>query len=244
MSKNKRRINAILLLIVISLAAFLFGWSNAFNVKAISITGVNASEEKLVMTKIENQPQVMKVGIPLARVDKRVVGTRVSELRWIKTVTVKRNWISKEIKVEITKRIPIARISNSNNRTFIDNELEIFTIPTNGSLPEEMLNLPDLNLKDQTPSALTAFDLLRRQISEIKPIEINAEELVVQTYQINSSAYMLTTLLLDGRSINVIWGTSQDLALKIKVFRELLKLPENLKVVRMDLTAPLAPIVK
>jgi hypothetical protein len=55
---------------------------------------------------------------------------------------------------------------------------------------------------------------------------------------------LLTALVIDGRSLKITWGSSQDLPLKIKVLRELLLLPENAKIVRMDLTTPLSPIVK
>ena len=68
--------------------------------------------------------------------------------------------------------------------------------------------------------------------------------MTVQSYLVNSPAYLLTTLVIDGRSLKITWGGSQDLPLKIKVLRELLLLPENAKIVRMDLTTPLSPIVK
>ncbi|MTA46751.1 MAG: hypothetical protein F2943_04795, partial [Actinobacteria bacterium] len=88
MSKLKRRAISMLALLLIAAAAFLFGWSDVFTVNSISITGVNVSEEKLVASRIQNRPEVAKIGIPLARVDKRVVSTRISELQWIRSVKV------------------------------------------------------------------------------------------------------------------------------------------------------------
>ncbi|MEI7454638.1 MAG: hypothetical protein WCJ90_03870 [Actinomycetes bacterium] len=244
MSKLKRRAISMLVLLLIGAAAFLFGWSDVFTVNSISITGVNASEEKLVASRIQNRPEVAKIGIPLARVDKRVVSTRISELQWIRSVKVNRNWIKKEIQIGVTRRVPIAVIMNSGGRTFLDSELQIFSVPMGGELTSEMSNLPMLTLKNSTPESLSAFDQLRSKIAEIKPSEINAKKLEVRSYMVGNPANSVTLLAIDERTIKVTWGNSEDLALKIKVFRELLLLPENVKIVRMDLTAPLSPIVK
>lgn len=233
-----------LALLLIAAAAFLFGWSDVFTVNSISITGVNAAEEKLVASRMQNRPEVAKIGIPLARVDKRVVSTRISELQWIRSVKVNRNWITKEIQIGVTRRVPIAVIMNSGGRTFLDSELQIFSVPMGGELTSEMSNLPMLTLKNSTPESLSAFDQLRSKIAEIKPSEINAKKLEVRSYLVGNPANSVTLLAIDERTIKVTWGNSEDLAIKIKVFRELLLLPENVKIVRMDLTAPLSPIVK
>ncbi|MCX6419761.1 MAG: hypothetical protein NTY52_01615 [Actinobacteria bacterium] len=244
MSKLKRRAISMLALLLIAAAAFLFGWSDVFTVNSISITGVNAAEEKLVASRMQNRPEVAKIGIPLARVDKRVVSTRISELQWIRSVKVSRNWITKEIQIGVTRRVPIAVIMNSGGRTFLDSELQIFSVPMGGELTSEMSNLPMLTLKNSTPESLSAFDQLRSKIAEIKPSEINAKKLEVRSYLVGNPANSVTLLAIDERTIKVTWGNSEDLAIKIKVFRELLLLPENVKIVRMDLTAPLSPIVK
>ena len=244
MSKLKRRFVTVLLLFIVASTSYLFGWSQVFTVKSIAFTGVNAAEEELVIKRIQYQPAVVQIGAPLARVDKRVVSNRISELNWIKSVSVKRNWISKAIQIGIAKRTPIAVIKNSGGRTFVDDQMEIFIIPTDGQLPSEMANLPELILNDRSPLSLAAFDQLHRGISAVEPAQINAKEMTVQSYLVNSPAYLLTTLVIDGRSLKITWGGSQDLPLKIKVLRELLLLPENAKIVRMDLTTPLSPIVK
>ena len=244
MSKLKRRFVTVLLLLTVASTSYLFGWSQVFSVKSIAFTGVNAAEEKLVIKRIENQPAVMQIGAPLARVDKRVVSNRISELNWIKSISVKRNWLSKAIEIGIAKREPIAVIQNSNGRTFLDDQMEIFIIPTDGQLPSEMANLPELILNDRSQSSLAAFDQLHRGIAAVEPAQINAKEVRVQSYLVNSPAYLLTALVIDGRSLKITWGSNQDLPLNIKVLRELLLLPENAKIVRMDLTTPLSPIVK
>lgn len=233
-----------LALLLIAAAAFLFGWSDVLTVNSISITGVNAAEEKLVASRMQNRPEVAKIGIPLARIDKRVVSSRISELQWIRSVKVNRNWITKEIQIGVTRRVPIAVIMNSGGRTFLDSELQIFSVPMGGESTSEMSKLPMLTLKNSTPESLSAFDQLRSKIAEIKPSEINAKKLEVRSYLVGNPANSVTLLAIDERTIKVTWGNSEDLALKIKVFRELLLLPENVKIVRMDLTAPLSPIVK
>ena len=46
------------------------------------------------------------------------------------------------------------------------------------------------------------------------------------------------------RSILVIWGAGNEIALKLKVYKALLALPENSRVTKIDLTEPHSPIVK
>jgi len=189
LSKLKRRLVTVLLLFTVASTSYLFGWSQVFTVKSIAFTGVNAAEEELVIKKIQYQPAVMQIGAPLARVDKRVVSNRISELNWIKSVSVKRNWISKAIQIGIAKRTPIAVIKDSGGRTFVDDQMEIFIIPTDGQLPSEMANLPELILNDRSPLSLAAFDQLHRSISAVEPAQINAKEMTVQSYLVTSPAY-------------------------------------------------------
>lgn len=115
--------------------------------------------------------------------------------------------------------MPIAVIKNSDGRTFLDDQMEIFIIPTDGQLPSEMANLPELILIDRSQPSLAAFGQLHRGISAIEPEQINAKEMTVQSYLVNSPAYLLTILVIDGRSLRITWGSSQDLPLKIKVLR-------------------------
>lgn len=244
MPKIKRRFISIFVLLVIAAAAFLFGWSSIFTVKSIAIIGVDQSEERVINNRINIKPEVIKIGIPLARVEKRVVASRLLEIPWIKSASVKRNWISQSIQITISKRVPIAVITNSNGRTFIDEEMQLFILPASNQLISDLSKLPKLTLMDSSQKSLLAFDQLRQKIGEINSIDINAKSIQVQSFVVNSAAWSITELVIDGRNLKVTWGDNQDLSLKIKVFRELLQLPENAKIVRMDLTSPLSPIVK
>jgi hypothetical protein len=47
-----------------------------------------------------------------------------------------------------------------------------------------------------------------------------------------------------GRALSVKWGSNAENSLKVQVFQELLKQPENKRIKRVDLSAPHAPIVK
>ena len=46
------------------------------------------------------------------------------------------------------------------------------------------------------------------------------------------------------KEIEVRWGSSSENELKLKVYRALLALPENADVKLVDVSAPIAPIVK
>jgi len=60
----------------------------------------------------------------------------------------------------------------------------------------------------------------------------------------SSDQILLTTALPRYRQLIINWGTATEIPLKVKVLRELLVLPENKKIINVDLTNPSTPIVK
>jgi hypothetical protein len=48
----------------------------------------------------------------------------------------------------------------------------------------------------------------------------------------------------ENRKLLVQWGSLEELALKVRVYKALLALPENKSINKIDLSAPHAPIVK
>jgi hypothetical protein len=54
----------------------------------------------------------------------------------------------------------------------------------------------------------------------------------------------LTTSITGYKALSIAWGSADQIALKVRVLRQLLSLPENKKITSVDLTAPLTPIVK
>ena len=55
---------------------------------------------------------------------------------------------------------------------------------------------------------------------------------------------MLTTALPGFSQLEIHWGFDRDIALKVKVLRQLLTLPENKKITAVDLSNPNTPVVK
>jgi hypothetical protein len=47
-----------------------------------------------------------------------------------------------------------------------------------------------------------------------------------------------------NRSLLVVWGSDIENDLKLKVYKALVALPENSKIMKIDLTEPQSPIVK
>lgn len=54
----------------------------------------------------------------------------------------------------------------------------------------------------------------------------------------------LTTELPGYKELTIDWGGVDQLSLKVKVLRQLLTLSENKKIVNVDLSNPLTPVVK
>jgi hypothetical protein len=44
--------------------------------------------------------------------------------------------------------------------------------------------------------------------------------------------------------LSISWGTVTELSLKVQVLRQLLTRPENIKIVSVDISNPLTPVVK
>ena len=51
-----------------------------------------------------------------------------------------------------------------------------------------------------------------------------------------------STLILDGRQLEVYWGNVKELDLKLEVLNRLLELKENRRAKSFDLSNPLSPI--
>lgn len=217
---------AILVAVLIVLAYFL-GWSSFFSVKKIEITGAPTTK---VQAEIKQKSQI-EVGQQLARVNPQSVARRIEKLAWVKDVSISRDWLSGVVAIEISPRQPLAFFNSDQvpGQT-IDEEGQLFSLPgySNPDLALISAKNPDSALKAN--ELFTALpENFRKNITSMIATSTN-------TFTLNST--------LEGREIRIRWGDNQDMALKISVINDLLKLPENKKIKLIDVVAPYAPIVK
>jgi hypothetical protein len=59
---------------------------------------------------------------------------------------------------------------------------------------------------------------------------------------LSSESIKMTTTLPSFSGLQISWGSPTQLALKVNVLRHLLAIADNAKVIRIDLTNPLAPV--
>jgi cell division septal protein FtsQ len=201
---------------------YLFAWSPVFTVRSIETLGLpnEISNESII-----NRSHIL-IGAKLARIEPRSAEKSLSELTWVQSVSISRNWINGKVVLDISPRVPVGLYKGK----AIDSKGVLFELPgaTPQGLPEVSASTPELGL--------TAVALFTDLPSEIRGDLISlsaANESSISSWQ-----------KFGGRSIKVMWGNARQIELKVSVLKALLALPENKSIQRVDLSAPHAPIVK
>jgi len=196
-------------------ATYVLGYSTLFTVSSIEIIGSN----RPINTGIVK-------GQKLARVEPRAVENQLKKLDWIRSAEVSRNWISGKVIVVITSRIPIATFENQ----VIDSTASSFM--PQGMPLEGLIQIQAANLADAKSGVKFLTQLPQELKSTLKVVKVSTTGVLVLITQ-NS-----------GKEIEIRWGSSSENELKLKVYKALIALPENADIKRVDVSAPIAPIVK
>jgi cell division protein FtsQ len=223
---GKKRVVVFSLVILIASAAYLLGWSSLFKVRQITVVGAPIVVDKKI---IEQASQIIQ-GEKMARLEPRVVSSLLQKINWLDHSTVTRDWLHGFVVIRVWPRTPVATYRGE----LIDSAGYIFALPNFASEA-----LPVVIAKDH-PSAQFAISLmaqlpttLRSKLVDVSVVGLNSVTLTVKD---RSHA--------NGMALHVAWGDASNMELKVKVYQALLALPENAKIVEMDLSAPHAPIVK
>ncbi|MEI7696550.1 MAG: FtsQ-type POTRA domain-containing protein [Actinomycetes bacterium] len=212
---KKRRLVVALTLIVFALAAYALGWSNLLTVSSVEMKGTGT----FLSTTI-------KPGERLARIEPRAVAKEYEKLDWVQRAEVSRNWINGKITITITERLPIAIF---NNRA-IDKDGVSFAITNQSTKGLPRIQAPSI---DSAITAAAFFSALPQEIASS-----------VQLVKVGNGEMYTLQMQATGHVIEVVWGSSQDNALKSTVYKALIARAENSKIHQLDLSAPHAPIVK
>lgn len=201
---------------------YLFAWSNVFTVKEITISGAPTKTAKELVLETSQ----ISLGQKLARIEPRSINNRLRSLGWVKEITITRDWISGQVSLAVQARTPKAYYKGKT----LDATGAIFELPgfDGGDLPRVSAPTPELGI--------AAVELFRELPSDFRAS-------VTSLTAVNEASYLLA-IDYKGRSLSVKWGSRAESALKVQVFQELLKQPENKRIKRVDLSAPHAPIVK
>ena len=212
---KKRRLVVALTLILFALAAYALGWSNLLTVSSVEIKGTGT----YLSTTI-------KPGERLARIEPRAVAKEYEKLDWVQRAEVSRNWINGKITITITERLPIAIF----NDRAIDKDGVSFAITNQSTKGLPRIQAPSI---DSAITAAAFFSALPQEIASS-----------VQLVKVGNGEMYTLQMQATGHVIEVVWGSSQDNALKATVYKALIARAENSKIHQLDLSAPHAPIAK
>ena len=104
--RRKRELTLGIAILIIATLAFLFGWTNIFTVQGVSVSGSPNSQITKEVLRIAD----IKTGEKLARIEPRTISSNLAlaGIDWIEKVGISRNWISRDVTIKISARIPIA----------------------------------------------------------------------------------------------------------------------------------------
>lgn len=241
-----RRLILIAAIGAISGLAYLLGWSNVFPVKSIEVAERDQSIVKELSARLNQVPAPIVIGEPIARVDKREITSRLRTLIWVEDVQVRRSFLSGKVSISVSPRSAIAQLdsrwsANPNELGFLGSDLEFFFVPRSEvakaakSGDADWLSLPKLSLGSSDRALIEDVAGLMAALpgigAEIRNITAPDRESIK------------TSIGYNERELDISWGSVKELELKFEVMARLLELKANRNVKRIDLSAPLAPIV-
>ena len=218
-----------LAILLVGLLGYLLGWSKALEIKTIEISA--AGNESLVRTVLV--PHDLHIGLPIARVSTSRIKDDLAKFTWVRTIKIDRRWLAHDVKVTITERQAIAQYVDSQGITeYFDSNGHNFVTPNPPT------GVPVINFAMESNQSRSAIGIFLAQI----PTDLTANLTSLSVDLQNQIS--LTTTVTGFKALHISWGSDARIPLKVQVLRKLLTLPENKKVVSVDLSNPLTPTVK
>ncbi len=220
---RRRKTLAVILLLVVTFA-YVLGWSSLFTVKQIRVIGApTTTQSQLIGESIH-------IGEKMARLETRTVSNSLRKYTWFDHARIDRNWFRGLVTIHVWTRTPVAAYQMH----LIDSNGVLFDLPS-----DQISHLPRITTSNIL-SAKFAVELLLQL-----PINFRSDVIGLRIQGTRSAVLTVRSSIQNPpRIVNVIWGDSTEADVKIRVFNALLALPENAKVQTINVSAPLAPIVK
>lgn len=219
----------ILVVALIGVCAYLLGWSKALEIRTIEIS---ASGNESIVDQILI-PKDLHIGMPIARVSAQRISHDLAGFTWISSIKINRRWLAHDLRITITEHKAIAQYIDSNGLTeYFDDKGINFTTPN----PPARLPIIDFTLEGtESRGAIATF------LGQV-PGELTAH---LSSLSVDSQNRVeMTTTIPRFKNLTIIWGTSTDIPLKVKVLSQLLRLPENRKITSANVSSPMTPVVK
>lgn len=201
--------------VALAAATYVLGYSSFFTVSSVEVIGSKTAINSGV-----------SIGQKLARVEPRAIAAKFETLDWVESADVSRNWINGKVTIQLTQRTPIAIFNNQ----VIDSTGKSFQLRSTPSKPLVQIQAGDLQ------AAISAVEFFTSLPEDLKS--------ALTVVKVRSTGAFVLEINNAGKNLEIRWGTNTDNALKLKVYKALLALPENSAIKRVDVSAPHAPIVK
>ena len=236
--RKLRRLFILLLAItLISGSSYLLGWSSVFTVSKITVEGTSSRAE--IFRKLSSDSIELAVGSKLARIETRAIKRSIGMLEWIDEVNVSRDWFDKSINISVREKKAVAKaITTKNGLINFDVSGEIFK-PISASQQSIQERLPLVITEGNDSAQLASVASLLAQM----PTQMADLILNLKSISVANSGYIQMETKVNELSLRIDWGLVSDIDLKIEVLNALLKLPENKRIKRVDLSQPELPIV-
>jgi cell division septal protein FtsQ len=236
--RKLRRLFILLLAItLISGSSYLLGWSSVFTVSRITVEGSNSRSE--IFRKLNSDSIELAVGSKLARIETRAIKRSIGMLDWIDEVNVSRDWFDKSINLSVREKKAVAKaITTKNGLINFDVSGEIFK-PISASQQSIQERLPLVITEGNDSAQLASVASLLAQM----PTQMADLILNLKSISVANSGYIQMETKVNELPLRIDWGLVSEIDLKIEVLNALLKLPENKRIKRVDLSQPELPIV-
>lgn len=220
--KYRRIFVIILVLAAIGGASYLLGWSSVFTVKQVIVLGAPNPSEAFVIRKS------IPLGDKMARLQGKVISHSLEKYTWLDHSEITRNWFKGVVMVHVWTRTPVAQFQGH----LIDGSGAIFDLPSVDykALP----TIVGLNRVSAKFAAGVLMALPADVKDSVRSVDVKGSDTAVLSIFDPYTHSVLT----------LVWGDTSNMLLKEEVYKALIALPENSKIIKMDVSAPHAPIVK
>ncbi|MFY7813133.1 MAG: cell division protein FtsQ/DivIB [Candidatus Nanopelagicaceae bacterium] len=231
----------ILVTLLFAALAYVLGWTNVFAVKSFEVVDENPDRKTVIEKKLDFASQV---GKPIARIDRRELNGKLRNLTWASQVDLSRNFVTGKVTLAIEPEVVMARLNSSwtaapGQIPFLAEDLSVIYVNQDeanflevSELLKKGSGLPEINMGSEDDQLKGSLRDLVAKLNQWTILGINAPD----------GGNISSTLILDGRQLEVYWGNVIELDLKLEVLNRLLELKENRRAKSFDLSNPLSPI--
>ncbi len=219
-----------LALVLSALLIYLLGWSTLLSLKSVRIEG--STQTQIINSKIYGGGSpAIKNGLPLARIDVKSAARRISDLSFVASETINRDWLHGSLVVRIVERIPVASFKDAHRgQMYLDKNGVEF------SSGASFTGVPDVTLASGSSSDRVALATLIQGL----PSEILAS--VTDFSLKDPTRIVMNARRSSSQPYRIIFGDTSEISLKVAVLNKLMAIKENSKARIFDVSHPLSPI--